>query len=81
MTKEEAIKKIQESPAEDFEVRENKRGKKCDLCRNYAYREFTVMSKHIAGCVKGLKSTGSSHITKHICVECYKRLFPEDVLG
>lgn len=81
MNKTESIKYIQNSDATDFVVKAvTPYTRQCDLCKAYTYREFTITSKHITGCVKGIKNTGTSHITKHICIDCYKKLFPEDVL-
>ena len=58
--------------------------KTCDLCKEPCTREFEIRSKHLDswGCKKFTfkKTNKSKWIVKHICEDCYARLFPEDIL-
>lgn len=88
LTKDEAIRYINNSPNKLFEVKSISY-RVCELCKQpvkYGL-EFKIESKHISN-IDGLKSrpyvfknTGkSSHLVKHICSDCYAKLFPEDVI-
>lgn len=84
MTKEEAMKAITESPCNDFDVRCcNRKRRSCDLCKRQVPRDFVITGKFLQG---GnfrnykLKTDGNKHIAKHICIDCYIRLFPEDLI-
>lgn len=84
MTKEEAMKIIEESCFNDFDVRcYNKKNRLCDLCKKDVPRDFVITGKFLHG---GnfrnykLKTDGNKRIAKHICVECFIRLFPGDLI-
>lgn len=53
----------------------------CDLCKNKGY-EFVITSKHLRDSVDvKLKYKGqTSHVVKHICTDCFVKLFPEEVV-
>lgn len=50
----------------------------CDLC-NAEQAEFTVTSKHLSSVLRQelrvCNTTGTSHITKHICENCFLKIF------
>jgi hypothetical protein len=49
----------------------------CDLC-GAREAEFTITSKHLAIMLPELEkyySPKTSHITKHICTKCFKKIF------
>lgn len=51
--------------------------KPCDLCGKEE-SEFTVTSKHLSHIVKNIPDRlrgNISHISKHICTECFVKLF------
>ena len=83
MTKGEALRFIEASDANEFNVSE-KNFKKCDLCGKGEYeREFVLSSKHIRDYINGegyvYKMDGRATISKHICRKCFAKLFPGDV--
>ena len=51
----------------------------CDLCGTDVDVEFTITSKHcdwvLPEVLKKLNTTGTSHVTKHICKKCFIELF------
>ena len=52
----------------------------CDLC-GAEYPEFTVTSKHLDVMLPELEryhSPKTSHITKHICTKCFKKIFKKE---
>jgi hypothetical protein len=54
--------------------------KPCDLCGKEE-SEFTVTSKHLSHIVENIPDRlrgNSSHIHKHICTECFVKLFDND---
>ena len=58
--------------------------KDCDLCKKCVDVEFTVTSKHLTHWhlmyKNGIKHNhgNTDHIIKHICIDCYKKIFKED---
>ena len=52
----------------------------CDLCKNKSY-EFIVTSKHLRDSLDvKLKYKGQTrHVVKHLCLDCFIKLFPEEV--
>ena len=84
MTKEEAINYIQNSDANSFNIQIRKTNRQiCDLCKQVTEREFFISAKHIGEEVgkKGYKFKKSKYqrITKHICVDCFVKLFPDSL--
>lgn len=84
MTKDEAIRTIENSDSTRFTVKCYK-GKNsfCDLCHKETEREFLIQTKHI-GTEFGkknykFKKEGNVRITRHICVDCFVKLFPNSV--
>ena len=85
MTREAAIRKIQESDCDYFHVQCLRTDRSCcDLCHEETEREFTISAKHIGGDYKKkgyvLDNGGSQRVTRHICVDCFVRLFPDSVI-
>jgi hypothetical protein len=63
-----------------FEQR-SKKIRVCDLC-GAEKPEFTITSKHLANCLGELKrfnSHGTDHINKHICTNCFIKIFKKTV--
>ena len=57
--------------------------KSCDLCGKEE-SEFTVTNKHLSYIVKNIPNRlrgNRSHISKHICAECFVKLFDKEKLG
>ena len=53
----------------------------CDLC-GAKEAEFTVTSKHLYIMLPELEkyhSAKTSHITKHICIKCFKKIFKKEI--
>lgn len=79
MNKESAIDFIQKSPYTDFKVlTRNKR--LCDLCKEPKARDFKIECKKLFGSLDlgyKFKKPKESRITKHICSDCFVKLFPE----
>ncbi len=83
MKKDDAIKMIQESDCNNFTVICVYPKKVCDLCKKPRDREFTITAKHCYGHNEaGIKlrypESRGRRITKHICTECFVKLFPEE---
>lgn len=56
--------------------------KPCDLCGKEE-SEFTVTSKHLSHIVKNIPGRlrgNRRHISKHICTECFVKLFDKENL-
>ena len=54
--------------------------KPCDLCGKEE-SEFTVTSKHLSHVVENIPDRlrgNRSHISKHICTECFVKLFDKE---
>lgn len=84
MTKDKAIEKIKTSPCENFQVHELKTYRNyCDLCHNETDREFVISAKHIGADIGKknykFKAFSTSRVTRHICVDCFVKLFPDAV--
>jgi hypothetical protein len=79
MTKTEALEYIKNSNATNFTIY-GSCVKYCDLCHKPSEREFTIESKHLLSSLKHrYKSTGTSRVRKHICEECFIKLFPDSI--
>ena len=82
MTKDKAIEKIKESSCDNFKIHELKTYRNyCDLCHNETDREFVISAKHVGVDIgkKNYKFKGItfSRVTRHICVDCFVKLFPD----
>ena len=81
MTKEEALKFINESEFNNFTINcstSKPRNTKCDLCGNEG-REFRIESKHITSYWAQkytINDNFTSRIKKEICIECFRKMFP-----
>ncbi len=81
MTKEKAIEFIQNSDYTDFSVTPIAK-RLCDLCGKPKSRDFKIECKKIFGAVSlgyEFKKIKGSRITKHICTDCFVKLFPDSV--
>jgi preprotein translocase subunit Sss1 len=84
MNKDEALKYIENSTDKEFKITSYTRPKKvCDLCKKPSDREFYIQAKHIGNTNKStyiFNNAGIRRITKHICTDCFVKLFPDSVL-
>lgn len=63
------------------EKKENRKVKYCYLCGT-SRPEFTVASKHLAYMLERFKrfnKNGTSHITLHICEDCFLKIFDKEL--
>ena len=62
------------------EKKENRKVKYCYLC-GASRPEFTVASKHLSCMLERFKKfnkNGTSHITIHICEDCFLKIFDKE---
>lgn len=81
MNKQSAIEFIQKSDYTDFMVTVQTK-RVCDLCKEPKSRDFKIECKKLFGAVDlgyKFKKIKESRITKHICTDCFVKLFPDSV--
>lgn len=81
MNKQSAIEYIQKSDYADFKVIPQAK-RVCDLCKEPKSRDFKIECKKLSGAVDlgyKFKKVKESRITKHICTDCFVKLFPDSV--
>ena len=80
MTKEQVIEFVNNAESNAFEVRAYK-SKVCDLCgepKNWDFYITSVKLRQFAGVPERIITNLCDHVTKHICTECFIKLFDRE---
>lgn len=80
MTKEKALELISNAESNCFDVYVYKT-KTCELCNEPTGWDFKITSARLAHSIdipKRLITNNNSHITKHICKECFIKIFDKE---